>query len=265
MGLFDRIGKVFSSNINAMVSAAEDPEKMLEQALLDMNEDLVSLRQAVAQAIASQKRLEQQYNANQQQAGEWERRAKLALTKGDEALALEALNRKKTHTETALSLRTQLEQSAAQVATLKKNMTALEGKISEAKTKKDMLIARARAAKASEQIQKVVGNINTGSSMALFERMENKVLEQEARSDAIAELSGSTLESQFAQLEAGGDVELELEELKRQISGTPSTTGALPAASSPFPVDTSAPQASYQSAASSDSELDELRRALEKS
>lgn len=263
MGLFDRISKVFSSNINAMVSAAEDPEKMLEQALIDMNEDLVSLRQAVAQAIASQKRLEQQYNTNQQQASEWERRAKLALTKGDEALALEALNRKKTNTETALALKAQLEQSAAQVATLKKNMTALEGKISEAKTKKDMLIARARAAKASEQIQKVVGNINTSSSAALFERMENKVLEQEARSEAIAELSGSALESQFAQLESG-DVNDELEALKRQIAGTPSTTGALPAASSPFPVDASSSPASYQSPVPSDPDIDEIRRALEK-
>ncbi len=260
MGLFDRIGKVFSSNINAMVSAAEDPEKMLEQALLDMNEDLVSLRQAVAQAIASQKRLEQQYKVNQQQATEWERRAKLALTKGDEALALEALNRKKTATETALALRTQLDQCDAQVATLKKNMVALESKISEAKTKKDMLVARARAAKASEQISKVVGNINTTSSVALFERMENKVLEQEARSEAVAELTGDSLESKFAQLEAGEDVQEELQRLiwerdnSSVLEGT-SNAGSLPAAQV-TPADQVIP------VEIKDPELEELRKKL---
>ena len=108
MGLFDRIGRVVKSNLNDMVSKAEDPEKMLEQAILEMQEDLVQLRQGVAQAIATQKRSEQQYNQSQNEANKWQRNAQLALQKGDENLARQALERKKTFAETANTLRTQL-------------------------------------------------------------------------------------------------------------------------------------------------------------
>jgi len=97
MGLLDRIGMVVKSNVNAMVTAAEDPEKILEQSIIDMQEDLVQLRQAVAQSMAALKRQEQQYNQSASQAQEWEKRAMLALQKGDENLAREALSRKKTH------------------------------------------------------------------------------------------------------------------------------------------------------------------------
>lgn len=235
MGLFDRIGRVLRSNINATVSAAEDPEKMLEQTVNDMQEDLVKLRQAVAGAIASQKRLEQQYNQAQTQSDEWYRRAQLALQKGDESLAREALTRKQTFATTATSLKQQLDLSTNQVETMRKGLTGLESKIAEAKTKKDMLKARARSAKATEQITQAMGQIDTASAMSTFDRMEEKVLEMEAKSAAIAELAGDSLADQFAALEAGGDVDFELEQLKaslepKPIAGTPQAQGALPAA-----------------------------------
>ena len=91
----------------------------------------------------------------------------------------------------------------AQVETLKKSLVALEGKIAEAKTKKDMLKARAQAAKAQQQLQSAVGNLGSNSAMAAFERMEDKVEAMEASSQAAAELAGADLESQFAALEAG--------------------------------------------------------------
>lgn len=262
MGLFDRVSRVVRANLNSVVSAAEDPEKILEQTVIDMQEDLIQMRQAVAQAIASQKRLEQQYRQNQQQATEWERRAKLALTKGDESLAMEALNRKKTAAETAMALKNQLDQTTGQVQALKSNMTALESKISEAKTKKEMLTARARAAKASEQIHQAVSKVGTSSSMAAFDRMEDKVMQLEARSEAIAELSSDSLESQFAQLEAGSDVAFQLQELKEQMaleaSGSGSA-GALPSSSTPVDrvVD-----AQMVDSKPMDPELEELRRQL---
>ncbi|AXY67501.1 PspA/IM30 family protein [Thermosynechococcus sichuanensis E542] len=233
MGLLDRVGMVIRSNLNALVSAAEDPEKILEQTIIDMNADLVKLRQAVAQAIAAQKRLEQQYSQNLKDAQQWEQRARLALSKGDEALALEALNRKKTAEDTAAALKAQVDQMAVQVKTLKDNLTALESKISEAKTKKEMLKARARAAKASEQIHQAVSKVGTSNAMAAFERMEDKILQMEARSQAIAELSGDTLESKFQALQSSAhkqDVEFELLEMKRQmglLSDAPSA-GTLP-------------------------------------
>ncbi len=256
MGLFDRVSRVVRANLNSVVSAAEDPEKILEQTVIDMQEDLVNMRQAVAQAIASQKRLEQQYKVNQQQASEWERRAKLALTKGDEALALEALNRKKTAAEAALALKTQLDQSDSQVKALKSNMAALESKIAEAKTKKEMLTARARAAKASEQIHQAMSKVGTSNAMSAFDRMEDKVMQLEARSEAVAELSGDSLENQFAQLEANSDVALELEAMKLELlGGTSNPAGALPAGES-APVDSAIP------AQIVDPELEALRNKL---
>jgi phage shock protein A len=226
MGLFDRIGRVLRSNITATVNAAEDPEKILEQTVVDMQEDLVKLRQAVAGAIASQKRLEQQYNQAQTQANEWYRRAQLALQKGDETLAREALARKQTFATTATSLKQQLDQSSGQVETMRKGMTGLESKIAEAKTKKDMLKARARAAKATEQITQAMGQIDTASAMSTFDRMEEKVLELEARSAAVSELAGDTLADKFAALEAGSDVDLELEQLKAATFGVQQIGGA---------------------------------------
>lgn len=237
MGLFDRVSRVVRANLNDMVSKAEDPEKILEQTILDMQEDLVQMRQAVASAIASQKRTQQQYNQSQTESNNWQQRAQLALQKGDETLAREALLRKKTHAETATALKTQLDQQNTMVDTLKRNLIALEGKISEAKTKKDMLKARAGAAKANEQLQRVVGNMSTGSAMAAFDRMEEKVLQMEARSQAAAELAGADLESQFAMLESGNDVDDELAAMKAQLLGGSTEQAQLPGTTQTQPSD----------------------------
>lgn len=128
MGLFDRISRLVRANLNDLVNKAEDPEKILDQAVIDMQEDLVQLRQAVAQAIANQKRSEQQYNQAQSQANQWESRAKLALQKGEEGLAREALQRKKGYTETANTIKLTLDQQLAQVDGLKRNLIQLESK-----------------------------------------------------------------------------------------------------------------------------------------
>ncbi|MEO0409094.1 MAG: PspA/IM30 family protein, partial [Cyanobacteria bacterium P01_A01_bin.135] len=126
------------------------------------------------------------------------------------------------------------------------------GKISEAKTKKDMLKARASAAKANEQLQNTIGRTSTNSSMAAFERMEEKVQMMEAKSSAAAELAGADLESQFVQLEAGTDVDDELAAMKRQLSGASPEQGQLPAG------DTSA-----AAPATTDEELEKLRREID--
>jgi len=230
MGLFDRIGRVIRATLGGWVSQAEDPEKILEQTVLDMQEDLIRLRQAVAQAIATQKRTERQQSQAEATAQEWYQRAQLALQKGEENLAREALTRRKTYQDTATALKSQLEQQSSIVAQMKQNMVALEGKLAEAKTKKDMYIARARSAKASEKLNEMLGNTGMNSSIAAFERMEERVLELEARSEAIAELNTDTLESRFAALEGGGDVESELASMKAQLLGSPAPN-SLPSAS----------------------------------
>ena len=253
MGLFDRLSRVVRANINDLVSKAEDPEKVLEQAVIDMQEDLVQLRQAVARSIATQKRTEQQYNKNQSEANNWQQRAQLALSKGDENLAREALVRKKSFADTANSLKIQLDQQTNQVATLKRNLIALESKISEAKTKKDMLRARANAAKANKQLQDSMNNIGTSSAMGAFERMEDKVMQLEAESETAAELGGTGIEQQFAALEAGSGVDDELAAMKAQLSGTSAETPKLEPAEPASPKDDVI-----------DAELEELRSQLDK-
>lgn len=257
MGLFDRIKRVVSANLNDLVNKAEDPEKMLEQAILEMQEDLVQLRQGVAQTIAAQKRTEKQYNDAQNEINKWQRNAQLALQKGDENLARQALERKKTYTETSTALKTSLDQQNVQVETLKRNLIQLESKISEAKTKKEMLKARITTAKAQEQLQGMVRGMNTSSAMSAFERMEEKVLMQEARAQSAGELAGADLETQFAALEAGSDVDDELAALKAQITLGPASAPNQPQ----LP-----PQQQSTSPKSNevvDAELDSLRKQLD--
>ena len=254
MGFFDRLSRLLRANLNDLVSKAEDPVKILDQAVSDMQDDLVKLRQAVAMAIASQKRLKNQAEQAESQSRTWYERAELALKKNEDELAREALTRRKTFQETATSLGTQVQSQSAQVETLKKSLVALEGKIAEARTKKDMLKARAQAAQAQQQLQSTVGSMGTNSAMAAFERMEDKVQSLEASSQAAAELAGADLDSKFAALEGGNDVDDELAALRKQVEGG-ADAAALPAADSevkPVKVE------------EVDADLEELRRSIDK-
>lgn len=259
MGLFDRLGRVVRANVNDMISKAEDPEKMLEQALSEMQEDYVKLREAVAKAIASQRRTQQQYEGNVSEADKWQQRAQLALSKGEETLAREALQRKKSFKDAADQLKPNLDQQTQQVDALKRNLVALESKIAEAKTKKDMYKSRMKAAEANKQLQKQLGGLQAGTSgaMSAFERMEEKVMELEASSQAYGELgsgSGAGVEDRFAQLESGSDVEDELSQMKALMQGGSPAKAALPEGSSQ-----SAGAASNEEV---DDELEALRRQL---
>ncbi|CCH64513.1 Phage shock protein A [Richelia intracellularis HM01] len=258
MGLFDRVRRLVSANLNDLVNKAEDPEKILEQSILEMQEDIVQLRQGVALAIAAQKRTEKQYNDAASEINKWQRNAQLALQKGDENLARQALERKKTFSETSTSLKASLDQQIAQVDSLKRNLIQLESKLSEAKTKKEMLKARITAAKAQEQLGSMVKGMNTSSAMAAFERMEEKVLIQEARAQSVAELAGSDLENQFAQLESS-DVDYELEALKAQMSLTSGEKNSQPQ----LPQQSIKNQPIPQNQEPVDTELDTLRKELD--
>ena len=265
MGLFDRISRVVRANVNDLVSKAEDPEKMLEQALVDMNEDLVQLRQAVAKAIAAERRSRQQYEEQESEANKWQQRAQLALSKGNEDLARQALQRKKSAADAAAALKPQVDQQKSQVDTLKKSLIALESKISEAKTKKEMLGARMKAAQANQQLQDQVGNLNSNSAMSAFERMEEKVTEMEASGQAAAELAGGGgIEDQFAQLESGSDVDDELAMMKAQLSGSSQNQQALPEGQQQGSNQNQSQSQSQSQSAVGDSEMDAELEALRK-
>lgn len=216
MGLIDRIMRVIRANVNASTAQAEDPEKILEQAVSDMQGDLVQMRQGVAAAIASQKRTERQADQAQSLADQWYQRAQMALQQGNDTMAREALTKRRSYQETATALKSQIEQQNSIVSRLKKDMQTLESKISEARTKKDMYIARARSAEASARMNEMLGGMST-TSLNAFEQMEEKVLQLEAQSLAIAELGTDDLQKKFATLEASNDIDAEMTAMKAQL------------------------------------------------
>ena len=125
MGFFDRLSRLLRANLNDLVSKAEDPVKILDQSVADMQADLVKLRQAVAIAISSQKRLRSQAAQAQGQIKTWYERAELALQKGEEQLAREALSRRKTFQDSFSSLSGQLQAQEGQVELLKRSLVSL--------------------------------------------------------------------------------------------------------------------------------------------
>lgn len=223
MNLFSRMGRVVKSYANQLVSSAEDPEKILDQAVRDMQEDLIKMRQAAAQVIASQKQLEMKQKQAATAADEWYRRAELALGKGEEALAKEALKRRKDYQTQADQWKAQIDGQRNASEQMIANTRILESKLSEAKSKKDTLKARAASAKTSKEVNEMLSSVGTSSAYAAFERMEEKVMTLEAESEAIAELpgvsgaTGDDLDRKFAMLE-GDDVDSELSKMKNKLA-----------------------------------------------
>ncbi|CAK7343174.1 unnamed protein product [Dovyalis caffra] len=224
MNLFDRFARVVKSYANAVLSSFEDPEKILEQTVLEMNDDLTKMRQATAQVLASQKRLENKYNAAQQASEEWYHKAQLALQKGEEDLAREALKRRKTYADNANSFKAQLDQQKDVVENLISNTRLLESKIQEAKSKKDTLKARAQSAKlTATKVNEMLGNVNTSNALSAFEKMEEKVLAMESEAEALGQLTTNELDGKFALLE-GSSVDDDLENLKKELAGSSKNT-----------------------------------------
>lgn len=257
MNLFDRFARVVRSYANALLSSVEDPEKILEQAVLEMNDDLTKMRQATAQVLASQKRMENKYKAAQQSSEDWYRRAQLALAKGDEELAREALKRRKSYDDNANSLKAQLDQQKNVVENLVNNTRLLESKIQEARSKKDTLKARAQSAKTATKVSEMLGNVNTSSALSAFEKMEEKVLAMESQAEAINQLTTDDLEGKFAMLESSS-VDDDLATLRKEMSGS-KPKGELPAGRTTVSSGSSSSGFPFRDA-EIESELNELRR-----
>jgi phage shock protein A len=222
MGIWDNLKRVFKSNINAAISKAEDPQKILEQTMIDMNEALIENKKAVASAIADEKRLERQYNDNFALAQDWENKAILAVKANRDDLAKEALVRQKEYADYAAQFKQQFEAQHAAVEKLKDALRQLQSKIEEAGRKKNILIARAKRAEAQKKISETMGNMSNNSSFAAFDRMANKVDQMEAEASASVELEdlsgNASLEKQFKELESGKvGSDLMLEDLKAKM------------------------------------------------
>ena len=223
MGILSRMKSVFKSEVNAALEKVEDAEKMLNQTVMDMREQLAKAKQQVAVAIADEKRLERQYKENQVQTESWMDKAKLAIQKGNDELAKAALERKTEYEGLATEYKNQWEAQKASVENLKASLRELERKIAEAGRQKDLLIARNKRANAQKQIHQTMSGMATNAgAFDTFERMKRKVEDEEARAEAAAEMSTSSeeasLDKEFAELEKAG-VDDELAKLKAQMSG----------------------------------------------
>jgi len=225
MGIFSRLAQLIRSNLNDLISRSEDPEKMLNQVVLDMNNQLVEAKRQVAASIADEKRLAKQLEQESANSQEWERRAMLALRAGNEALAKEALARKREYDELANTLKDQWTKQKTAVEQLKTALRLLNDKIEEAKRKRNVLIARKKRAEAQKAIHETMSGLRDQSAFETFDRMSQKIDQIEAEADAQADLaeeySGDTLSKQFEQLEHAHGAEDDLLALKRKMGILP--------------------------------------------
>lgn len=210
MGIFDRFATLLKSNINDLISKAEDPEKMLNQIVTDMRDQLTKAKQQVAAAIADEKRLRDQADAEIKQAADWEKRAMLAVQEGRDDLAKQALVRQQEHQSHGAQLEATWEGHRAETEKLKNSLRDLNDKIEEAKRKKNLLLARQRRAEAQKRIAQTMGSMDEKSAFEAFTRMEERIEQNERTLKATVEIneefSGDRLASDFKQLEksAGG-------------------------------------------------------------
>jgi len=224
MSIFTKLGTLIRSNINDLISRAENPEKMLNQIVLEMRDKLAAAKREVAAASADERKLRAQLDAEVKQAGDWEQRAMLAVREGKDDLAKQALLRQKEHADRARSLDQTWREQAAETEKLKASLRRLNEKIEEAKRKRNLLIAKQKRAQAQRRIHSTLSGLSDTSAFQAFDRMAEKIEETERRTIAAAEvdeaLSGDPLDQQFARLEAGGGddaVEGRLLALKREM------------------------------------------------
>ncbi|TFG44418.1 MAG: PspA/IM30 family protein [Gemmatimonadales bacterium] len=221
MGIFDRLSTMLRSNINDLISRAENPEKMLSQLITDMKSNLAKAKQEVAGAIADEKKLHADAETMRKQAEDWERRAMLAVQEGRDDLAKQALLRYNEHLQGAQQLHETWVKHKAETESLKGSLRQLNDKIEEAKRKKNILVARARRSEAQQRIQQTMSGMSDKSAFESFERMTEKIEDAERKALASAELQeefgGDNLMKQFEALEYHGSSDQQLLELKAKM------------------------------------------------
>lgn len=223
MGIFDRLTRLVRSNLNDLIARAENPEKMLTQVIEDMRKQLAQAKQEVASAIADERKLQAQVEEERGQADEWERRARLAVQEERDDLAKQALLRGQEHADSAREFEEQWMRHRSETERLKDSLRQLSAKIEEAKRKKNLLVAKQKRSQAQRRIQDTIAGLEDRSAFGAFDRMAEQIESREREALAAAEvdeeLTGDTLEGEFAELETGqnGGVEARLAALKREM------------------------------------------------
>lgn len=223
MGLFRRISDIISANLNDMTEGFEDPERMLRQAIREMEESIADATQETAKVLAGEKLLAKELANNQQQEAEWKGKAEKAVAAGDDDLARKALGRKQEHHKLVVALQDQLGTAEEASLTLKHQLDGMKAKLSEAKRNLSTLAARNKAAEFKKKVNSSAILSETSSAgddaFSKFDRMREKVERAEAEADALAELRGessSSRESSSAAERVDSGIEDELEAMKQK-------------------------------------------------
>jgi phage shock protein A len=214
MALLERVTTLIRANLNDLVDRAEDPEKMIKQVILDMENQLIQVKTQVAISIADQHVLEKKQEENAENERQWMQRAERALDKKDEALARSALGRSVSYKNMTESFRQQVEDQKAQVENMKTALLKLQQKLAEAQSKRDMLIAQYRRSRAMNKATQAGMTIGEGSQAAAFDRMKSKVRHMEAEAQAKAGLVADDVEDKFAAMEEVDEIDRLLADLK---------------------------------------------------
>jgi len=214
MALLERVSTLIRANLNDLIDKAENPEVMIKQLILDMQNQLLQVKTQVAISIADQHVLEKKLQDSEESERQWQRRAELAVDKKDDALARSAIERSMSYKSTAESFRQQVEDQKTQVENLKTALLKLQQKLAEAQAKSDMLIAQHRRSRAMNKAQEAGKTMGDQSNSAAFERMKSKVQHTEATVQANVDLAADDVEDRFAALEKQDEINRLLEELK---------------------------------------------------
>jgi phage shock protein A len=214
MALLERVSTLVRANLNDLIDKAENPEKMIKQVILDMENQLLQVKTQVAIAIADQHLLEKKQKENEEKVMEWMRKAELAVDKKEDDLARVALQRVESYREMSDNFAQQVTDQKAQVENLKTALRQLEQKLAEAQAKADLLIAQHRRARAVTKASDARLAIGDNSKTAAFDRMKRKVAHSEAIGQAKSELAADDVEGRLAKLEKEDRIEQLLSELK---------------------------------------------------
>lgn len=218
MGIFNRITDIFKANVNDALDKAEDPEKMIKQMVIEMEESVNKATLAVAQAIANEKSLERKVEKAKHDSIEWEKKAMTALQSNREDLAKAALEKKAISDKNANDLIPIFEQAKTTSNKLRTQLNTLKSKLEEARSRQSTLIARSQAAKAQKQIAQSVSGVGS-DAFGKFDKFEGKIEKLEAEASAYEELadSNTSLDDEFKALESNSSADSDLLALKAKM------------------------------------------------
>ena len=219
MAIFERIADILAANINDLIDKAEDPVKMVKQLILEMEEEVDKATEALGQAMGSQKVAAKELADAQAKAADWNDKAKLALKAGDEDLARRAVEAKVALDPQVEALQASYDNITAQVDKMRAQVQELKMKLDEARSRQNVLIARAKMAEASQDVAVSIGSVDTDSAFAKLDKLERKIIEQESVAEAYTELNGEAIdtEQRFEDMAKSAAIDDEMARLKKEL------------------------------------------------